>query len=58
MQAIDSFNFPQGFEGIKIQPVVKSSTELLEARESDQAFLNEVEQGIVLWEKVANEPRV
>ena len=58
MQAIDSFNFPQGFEDIKIQPVVKSSTELLEAREPEQAFLNEVEQGIVLWEKVANEPRV
>ena len=58
MQAIDSFNFPQGFEGIKIQPVVKSSTELLETTESEQAFLNEVEQGIVLWEKVANEPRV
>lgn len=58
MQTIDSFNFPQGFEGIKIQPIVKSATEILEARESDQDFLNEVEQGIVLWEKIANEPRV
>ena len=57
-QAIDSFGFPQGFEGIRIQPVVKNPTELLEARESDQGFLNEVEQGIVLWDKAANEARV
>jgi len=58
MQTINSFNFPQGFEGIKIQPVVKNPTELLEARESEQHFLNEVEQGIILWERAASESRV
>jgi len=56
MQMINSFSFPQGFEDIHIQPVIKSPVELLEAGESEQAFLAEVEQGITLWEKAANEP--
>jgi hypothetical protein len=58
MEAISNFSFPQGFEDIHIQAVIKSPTELLEAGESEQAFLKEVEQGIILWERVANEPRV
>jgi len=57
-EAIDDFSFSRGFEDIHIQPVIKSPTELLEAGESEQSFLEEVEQGIILWERVANEPRV
>lgn len=55
-EAIGNFRFPQGFEDIHIQPVIKSPIELLGAGESEQAFLEEVERGIVLWERVANEP--
>ena len=58
VEAIGNFSFPQGFENIHIQSVIKSPAELLEAGESEQAFLEEVERGIVLWERVANEPRV
>ena len=58
MRAIDSFSFPRGFEDIHIQPVIKSPVELLEVRESEQAFLGEVELGIILWERAANEPRL
>ena len=58
MQAIDKFSFPHGFENIHIQPVIKTPVELLEAGESEQAFLAEVEQGITLWERVTNEPRL
>ena len=58
MKAIDNFSFAQGFEDIRIQSVIKSPVELLEAGESEQAFIEEVERGIVLWEKVANEPRL
>ena len=54
---ISSFSFPRGFEDIHIQPVIKSPAELLEAGESEQAFLEEVEQGITLWERVASEAR-
>jgi len=58
VEAIGNFSFPQGFDDIHIQPVIKSPAELLEAGKSEQAFIEEVEQGIVLWEKVANEPRL
>ncbi len=58
MQSIGNCSFPRGFEDIHIQPVIKSSVELLEAGESEQAFLEEVEQGIVLWERVSDEPRL
>ncbi|MCD6568272.1 MAG: nucleotidyltransferase domain-containing protein [Dehalococcoidia bacterium] len=58
MEAISNFSFLRGYENIHVQPVIKSPAELLEAGESEQAFLEEVERGIVLWERVANEPRV
>jgi len=57
-EVISNFSFPQGFEDIHIQPIIKSPAELLEAGESEQAFLEEVEQGVILWERVANEPRI
>jgi len=55
-EVISNFTFPQGFEDIHIQPVIKNPTELLGAGESEQAFLEEVERGIVLWERAASEP--
>jgi len=58
MQVIEDVAFPRGFEDIHIQAVIKSPVELLEAGESEQAFLAEVEQGIILWERAANEPRL
>jgi len=56
VEAIANFSFPQGFEDIHIQSVIKSPAELLEAGESEQVFLEEVERGIILWERAANEP--
>lgn len=58
METLSSFKFPRGFEDIRIQAVVKTPVELLEIKEPDQAFIEEVEQGIVLWEKAASESRV
>ncbi len=58
MEAINDFSFRRGFEDIRIQTVIKSPAELLDAGESEQAFLEEVERGTVLWERVANESRV
>jgi len=55
---ISGFTFPRGFENIRIQPVIRTPVELLEAGESERTFLEEVERGIVLWEKVASESRV
>jgi predicted transcriptional regulator len=55
---ISNFAFPMGFENIRIQSVIRTPVELLEGGESGQTFLEEVERGIVLWEKAASESRV
>jgi DNA-binding transcriptional ArsR family regulator len=56
--AISGFSFPTGFENIHIQAVIKTPVELLGGGESARTFMEEVERGMVLWEKVASEPRV
>lgn len=58
LEAVSNFKFAQGFEDIHIQAVVKTPVELLEAKRPEQAFIEEVERGIVLWEKVASESGV
>lgn len=58
LETISSFQFPKGFEDIRIQAVIKTPVELLGIKGPDQAFIEEVEQGIVLWEKAASESRV
>lgn len=50
LEAVSSFRFPRGFEEVHLQSVVKSPVELLEAKGAEQAFIDEVERGIVLWE--------
>ena len=55
---ISGFTFPRGFENIRIQSVIRMPVELLEGGESERTFMEEVERGIVLWEKVASESRV
>ena len=55
---IHNFEFPRGYENIHIQPVIKTPVELLESGESERTFLEEIESGLKLWEKVASESRV
>jgi predicted nucleotidyltransferase len=55
---ISSFKFPRGFENINIQSVIRTPVELLEGGESEQTFMEEVERGIVLWERARSESRV
>lgn len=57
-EVIRDYKFPKGFEGINIQTVIKTPVELLEGGDSEHDFLEEVDRGIVLWEKVASESRV
>jgi predicted nucleotidyltransferase len=54
---ISSFAFPRGFENVRIQSVIKTPVELLRSGESERTFVEEVERGIVLWEKAASESR-
>jgi len=55
---ISNFRFPRGFENIHIQSVIRTPVELLEGEESERSFIEEVDRGILLWEKVASESRV
>ena len=55
---VSGFNLSKGFENLRIQPVIKTPIELLQAGESEKAFIEEVERGIVLWEKAARESRL
>jgi len=55
---VSGFTFPRGFGNIHIQSVIRTPVELLEGGESEQTFMEEVERGVVLWEKVVSESRV
>ena len=55
---ISGFIFPRGFENIHIQSIIRTPVELLERGESERAFMEEVERGIVLWERAGSESRV
>lgn len=55
---ISGFTFPRGFENIHIQSVIRTPVELLKGGESERSFIEEVDRGIVLWERVASESRV
>jgi predicted nucleotidyltransferase/predicted transcriptional regulator len=55
---ISGFTFPKGFENIRIQSVIRTPVELLEGGESERTFMEEVERGMVLWEKAGSESRI
>jgi predicted nucleotidyltransferase len=55
---ISNFKFPRGFESIHIQSVIKTPVELLESGKLERTFVEEVDRGIVLWERAASESRV
>jgi len=55
---ISSFKFSRGFENIHIQSVIRTPVELLEGGESERTFIEEVDRGVILWERVASESRV
>jgi predicted nucleotidyltransferase len=58
LNVISNFKFPRGYENIHIQSVIRTPVELLEGKESERTFVEEVDRGIVLWERVASESRV
>jgi predicted nucleotidyltransferase len=58
MEIIDGFAFPQGFERIHIRPVIKTPAELILYGNSNRVFLDEMEQGITLWERSMNGPGI
>jgi len=51
--AISNYKFPRGYENIHIQSVIRTPVELLEGGESERTFMEEVDRGLVLWERVS-----
>ncbi len=57
-EILNGFVLPKGYEDLVVQPVIKTPVELLEAGDSERAFIAEVERGIILWERKDSEPGV
>ncbi len=58
MVILNRFVLPKGYEELVVRPVIKTPVELLEAGDSEKAFIAEVERGITLWERKAVESGV
>jgi len=58
LRIVDKYSLGKGFEEVRIQPVILSPFELLKAEKIDKEFLSLVEEGVVLWEKIADESGV
>jgi predicted nucleotidyltransferase len=52
---IEKNRFRKGFEGIKIEPVILSTMDLLKNEKTDKEFLSLVKEGIVLWDEMKHE---
>jgi len=55
LRIIDENKFREGFESIKIAPIVFSPIDLLKSEKTDREFLSLVREGIVLWDKMKHE---
>ena len=52
---IEKNRFRKGFEGIKIEPVILSTMDLLKNEKTDKEFLSLAKEGIVLWDEMKHE---
>jgi predicted nucleotidyltransferase len=58
IESIERFTFPQGFESIHVKPVIKTPAEMILSGNSNRVFLDEIEQGITLWERNIHGPGI
>lgn len=56
--SVEGFAFPKGFESILIRPVIKTPAEMILSENSNRVFLDEIEQGITLWERTLYGPGI
>jgi predicted nucleotidyltransferase len=52
IEALDDFQFPRGYEIVRIKPVIKTPVELIMSEAADRLFIDEIEKGITLWERI------
>jgi predicted nucleotidyltransferase len=55
LEIIQGFAFGEGFEGIVIEPVIRSPLEMIKTEKTEKEFLSLVREGIVLWDKLNDE---
>jgi len=55
---IDKFSYSKKMAGKKIQAVIYSPEDLLKQDERDKVYMEQVEQGKVLWEREINEDNI
>ncbi len=55
LEIIRSFAFGKGFEGIVIEPAIRSPLEMIKSEKTEKEFLSLVREGIVLWDKLKDE---
>ncbi len=51
LEIIESFALGNGFEGIVIEPAIRSSLEMIKSEKTEKEFLSLVREGIVLWDR-------
>ncbi len=55
LEIIEKFAFGKGFEGIVIEPAIRSSPEMIKSEKTEKEFLSLVREGIVLWDRLKGE---
>jgi predicted nucleotidyltransferase len=58
LATLEGYSFGQGFEHIRIEPVIFSPLELLKSEKTEKEFLSLVREGIVLWDEIKHEAGV
>ena len=55
LRIIGENKFRNGFESIRIAPVIISPVDMLKSEKTDKEFLSLVREGIILWDKMKHE---
>ena len=51
LEIIEDFVLGDGFEGIEIEPAIRSPLEMIKSEKTEKEFLSLVREGIVLWDR-------
>jgi predicted nucleotidyltransferase len=55
LEIIESFALGKGFEGIVIEPAIRSPLDMIRSEKTEKEFLSLVREGIVLWDRLKDE---
>jgi predicted nucleotidyltransferase len=55
LEIVENFVLGNGFEGIVIEPAIRSPLEMIKSEKTEKEFLSLVKEGIVLWDRLKDE---